>query len=177
MQVDSRGRAVALKGIPHVFDSDGDACAEKVAAAGPERGLLPCAVPADERGAQKKTLLIKGQVLTTDGDCVLLLMMEEIEQAAHTLSRPSTKVVFVAQQIDPNYVRAALRVGASAYVVKQSAPTELLQAVKVALEGKIYVTPPASARRGKGPLLIAPLRTHERCLARGSHRVSLKCCS
>jgi DNA-binding NarL/FixJ family response regulator len=53
---------------------------------------------------------------------------------------PQTKLVFVTQQIDPHYLRAAFRAGGIGYVAKQSAASELLTAIQRALQGKPYVT-------------------------------------
>lgn len=63
--------------------------------------------------------------------------------AAVQLSKilPSAKIVFVTQQIDVQYLRAAFRAGASGYVAKQSATRELLSAIQKALSGEIYITP------------------------------------
>jgi DNA-binding NarL/FixJ family response regulator len=54
---------------------------------------------------------------------------------------PSAKLVFVTQQIDIQYLRAAFRAGGIGYVAKQSATRELLIAIKKALSGEVYVTP------------------------------------
>jgi DNA-binding NarL/FixJ family response regulator len=54
---------------------------------------------------------------------------------------PSAKLVFVTQQVDVQYLRAAFRAGATGYVAKQSATRELLIAIQKALSGEIYVTP------------------------------------
>jgi DNA-binding NarL/FixJ family response regulator len=63
--------------------------------------------------------------------------------AAVQLSKilPSAKIVFVTQQIDVQYLRAAFRAGATGYVAKQSATKELLIAIQKALSGEIYITP------------------------------------
>ncbi len=53
----------------------------------------------------------------------------------------TAKVVFVTQQLGSEYVRAAFDAGAVGYVAKQSASSELLQAVRLALLGRYYVTP------------------------------------
>jgi DNA-binding NarL/FixJ family response regulator len=53
----------------------------------------------------------------------------------------TAKVVFVTQQLGSEYVRAAFDAGAMGYVAKQSASSELLQAVRLALMGRYYVTP------------------------------------
>lgn len=54
---------------------------------------------------------------------------------------PSTKLVFVTQQVDIQYLRAAFRAGGTGYVAKQSATRELLIAIKKALSDEVYVTP------------------------------------
>jgi DNA-binding NarL/FixJ family response regulator len=54
---------------------------------------------------------------------------------------PSAKLVFVTQQIDIQYLRAAFRAGGTGYVAKQSATQELLIAISNALRGEVYVTP------------------------------------
>ena len=64
-------------------------------------------------------------------------------QAAVELHRllPRTKLVFVTQQIELPYLRAAFRAGASAYVAKQSAGSELLVALRTVRNGNTYITP------------------------------------
>jgi DNA-binding NarL/FixJ family response regulator len=57
---------------------------------------------------------------------------------------PRAKIVFITQQLDPAYLRAAFAAGASAYVAKQSAWTELVTAIHRAIEGGYYVTPLAA---------------------------------
>ena len=76
---------------------------------------------------------------------VLDIGMPELNgiDAAHQLGKlvPQAKLVFVTQQIDVQYLRAAFRAGGVGYVAKQSATQELLTAIERALTGKIYVTP------------------------------------
>ena len=64
-------------------------------------------------------------------------------EAARQLSAkfPHMKLVFVTQQLDQDYLRAAFRAGASGYVAKQSASTELLAAIRQSLRDRFYVTP------------------------------------
>lgn len=64
-------------------------------------------------------------------------------QAAVEIKRllPRAKIVFVTQQLILSYLRAAFRAGASAYVSKQSAGTELLRALKAVMAGGTYITP------------------------------------
>ena len=54
---------------------------------------------------------------------------------------PSAKIVFVTQQLDPAYVHAAFAAGAMGYVAKQSAAKDLVEAIRLALSDRHYVTP------------------------------------
>lgn len=54
---------------------------------------------------------------------------------------PGVKLVFVTQQVDLRYLRAAIQSGGTAFVAKQSASKELLTAVRKALLGRPYITP------------------------------------
>ena len=60
-------------------------------------------------------------------------------------------VVFLTMHRDVSFARRALEAGASGFVLKHSAPFELVQAIRAALEGKTYLTPaarrPRSSRR------------------------------
>ena len=73
---------------------------------------------------------------------------------------PQIKLVFVTQQIDPQYLRAAFRAGASAYVAKQSASDELLIALRRAAAGQTYVTPLLEEMVGFAP--VSELREEKR---------------
>jgi DNA-binding NarL/FixJ family response regulator len=50
------------------------------------------------------------------------------------------KVVFLTHQ-DPAYARRALAAGAAGFVVKHSAPAELVMAIHAALKGQTFITP------------------------------------
>jgi DNA-binding NarL/FixJ family response regulator len=69
-------------------------------------------------------------------------------EAARRLSKsvPAAKIVFVTQQLDPAYIHAAFAAGAMGYVAKQSASTELVNAVHHALQDRYYVTPLAGEK-------------------------------
>ena len=54
---------------------------------------------------------------------------------------PKLKIIFVTQQLDLTYVRAAFRAGASGYVSKQSASNEILTAIQEVLRGATFITP------------------------------------
>ena len=52
-----------------------------------------------------------------------------------------TPVVFLTMHRDVAFARRALEAGASGFVLKHSAPAELLTAIRAALDGQIYLTP------------------------------------
>jgi len=54
---------------------------------------------------------------------------------------PSTKILILTMHDDPQYLRQALKHGASGYVLKKAADTELLSAIKAVLRGEVYVHP------------------------------------
>jgi DNA-binding NarL/FixJ family response regulator len=54
---------------------------------------------------------------------------------------PSAKLIFVTMHADPDFVTEAFRVGASGYVLKRAAATELLTAIREVLRGNKYVSP------------------------------------
>lgn len=56
-------------------------------------------------------------------------------------SLPEVRIVFVTVHSDVAYAAAAFRAGASGYVLKGSAVSELREAVFHALQGKTFVTP------------------------------------
>lgn len=54
---------------------------------------------------------------------------------------PRVKVVFLTMHQEVAYARRALEAGAAGFVLKHSAPAELLTAIQAALDGKTYLTP------------------------------------
>jgi DNA-binding NarL/FixJ family response regulator len=54
-------------------------------------------------------------------------------------------VVFLTMHRDVSFARRALDAGASGFVLKHSAPFELVQAIRAALEGRTYLTPQLAA--------------------------------
>jgi DNA-binding NarL/FixJ family response regulator len=54
---------------------------------------------------------------------------------------PTTKLIFLTMNEDSDLAMEAMRCGASGYLLKSSAASELVQAIQMALKGKSYVTP------------------------------------
>lgn len=83
--------------------------------------------------------LLRPHVVVLDVGMPEMNGIEAARQLAALL--PRIKLVFVSQQLDVEYLRAAFQAGASAYVSKHSASTELQTAIRLALRGSYYVTP------------------------------------
>jgi two-component system, NarL family, response regulator NreC len=64
---------------------------------------------------------------------------------------PDTQIVVLTMQNDPAFAREALRTGAVGYVLKEAADTELVQAVRLAAEGRTYLNPELGARVATEP--------------------------
>jgi DNA-binding NarL/FixJ family response regulator len=54
---------------------------------------------------------------------------------------PNVRVIFLTMHRNVVYARRALQAGACGFVLKQSAPEELIMAVRAALDGRLFITP------------------------------------
>jgi DNA-binding NarL/FixJ family response regulator len=59
---------------------------------------------------------------------------------------PEAKILVLSMQDDPRYVREAFDAGASGYVLKEAADTEVVRAVRAVAGGERYVHPSLGAR-------------------------------
>jgi two-component system response regulator NreC len=73
---------------------------------------------------------------------------------------PATQIVVLTMQSDPAFAREAFRVGAIGYVLKEAADTELVQAVRLAAEGRTYLNPELGARMAAAPAEPAAAPDH-----------------
>ncbi len=65
---------------------------------------------------------------------------------------PSTSIVVLTMQEDPAFAREALQAGARGYVLKEAADSELVEAVRMAAEGRTYLHPELGAKIAAEPL-------------------------
>jgi len=80
---------------------------------------------------------------------------------------PRTRVIILTMHSEDHYVLAALRSGATGYVVKSRAAADLLQAIREVQRGHFYLSPGVSgavvaAYLAKSELPADPLTTRER---------------
>jgi two-component system, NarL family, response regulator NreC len=66
-------------------------------------------------------------------------------------STPESAIVVLTMQDDPAFARRALRNGALAFVLKEAADDELLEAVRAAAQGETYLNPRLGARMAAEP--------------------------
>jgi two-component system, NarL family, response regulator NreC len=64
---------------------------------------------------------------------------------------PDTQVVVLTMQEEPAFARQALASGAAGYVLKEAADSELVEAVRRAAMGEIYLNPTLGARIAREP--------------------------
>src|SRR6185295_7574115 len=64
---------------------------------------------------------------------------------------PGTAVVVLTMQQDPAFAREAMRAGALGYVLKHSAGSELVDAVRAAAAGETYLNPKLGAQLAAAP--------------------------
>jgi two-component system response regulator NreC len=64
---------------------------------------------------------------------------------------PATRVVILTMQEDPQFARRALAAGANAYVLKEAADTELVDAIRRAAAGEVYLNPRLGALIAAAP--------------------------
>lgn len=80
---------------------------------------------------------------------------------------PDAKLIFLTMHASPAFATEALRAGASGYLLKQSAASELPEAIEVVLKGKIYLTPAITR-----PVLEAALKPEQRVLKRAASELT-----
>lgn len=91
------------------------------------------------------------------------------------LAHPDLAVAILTMREDPEYARQALRAGARSYVLKEAEPSELLQAFRLAVQGRNYLHPRLGAlmatgeegAQGGGPVLSEREREVVRLIALG----------
>jgi two-component system response regulator NreC len=76
---------------------------------------------------------------------VAMPILNGIEAARQITGKlPSTSVVFLSMHSDESYVLKALKAGARAYLLKDSAEHDLINAIKAVSEGKAFFSPAIS---------------------------------
>jgi len=82
---------------------------------------------------------LRPEVVVLDVVMPILNGLDAARQVKELL--PSIKLIFVTMNTDLDLAKAALRLGAAAYLLKTSAASELSMAIRHAIRGKKHVTP------------------------------------
>jgi DNA-binding NarL/FixJ family response regulator len=93
----------------------------------------------DGRALVAQAAKLRPDVIVADISMPRLNGIDAVRQIKKT--DPSIKVVFLTMHPDVTYAAGAFEVGASGFVLKHSASSELITAIKEALRGRTYVTP------------------------------------
>ena len=80
----------------------------------------------------------------------------------------TSKVIFLTMHRDVAYARRAIKAGAAGYVLKHSVSSELITAVRQAIQGRIYVTPMIAGE------LIESYRQADTALSRQAHQLTTR---
>jgi DNA-binding NarL/FixJ family response regulator len=94
---------------------------------------------ADGRAAVAAAETLKPDVVVMDIAMPLLNGLEAARRIKRKLR--DVKLIFVTMNEDAHLVAEAFRAGASAYLLKRSAASELSTAIREAMQGRSYVTP------------------------------------
>lgn len=122
--------AVVRSGLRHVLDA--------------EEGIEVVGEAGDAQHAVFETRGTKPDVILMD---VVMPGKSGIETIPDVLKdAPDAKVLILSMQDDPHYVREAFAAGASGYILKEAADTDLVTAVREVAGGGSYVHPALGAR-------------------------------
>jgi two-component system, NarL family, response regulator NreC len=109
-----------------------------------ETGMSVVAEAGDIPTTLRRVLGYRPQVLVLDLNMPGEPSLPAIPRILET--SPETSIVVLTMQTDPSFARNALQAGALGYVLKESADAELVQAVRLAAEGRTYLAPELGAR-------------------------------
>ena len=112
-------------------------------------------VAADGRDLLEKARALQPEVIVADISMPLLNGIDAARQLREE-GHPA-RLIFLTMHPDATYLSRALETGASGYVLKHSAPDELVAAIEAAPRGELYVSPAL-----RGPRLDELLDPHRR---------------
>ena len=82
---------------------------------------------------------LKPDVIVTDMTMPLMHGLEASRQLKQLV--PASKIIFLTMHADVTYANEAFESGASGYLLKRSAASELIDAIHTVLRGQTYLTP------------------------------------
>ena len=107
-----------------------------------EPGLSVVGEVDDGRQAVESVNSLKPDVVVMDIGMPNLNGIEAARQIG--AMRPETAIIMLSMHADEGYVLRALKAGARAYLLKDSATSDLIQAIRAVVEGKSFFSPAVS---------------------------------
>jgi two-component system response regulator NreC len=114
-----------------------------------EDGLEVIAEAGTVEETLRKVRAIRPDVLVLDLNMGTESSLDRIPQLL--ADAPRTAIVVLTMQNEPAFARQALQAGAAAYVLKEAADDELVEAVRAAAAGGTYLNPALGARLAAEP--------------------------
>jgi len=112
----------------------------------------------DGRALLKAATRLQPDIVVLD---IAMPQLNGLDAARHLKpNMPKVKLIFMTMNEDPDLVGEAFRAGASAFLLKQAAAFELMDAIEKVLKGGSYVTPSASEGQAKISLRDPRAREH-----------------
>jgi DNA-binding NarL/FixJ family response regulator len=112
----------------------------------------------DGRALVESAQRLRPDVILLDISMPVLNGLEAARQLTELV--PDSKLIFLTMHADRTYLREAFRAGASGYLLKRSAASELEHAIGEVLRGRHYITPllssPELEATFPGPLVDPP---------------------
>ena len=115
----------------------------------------------DGRALLEAAERFKPDLILVDISMPLLNGLDAVRQLRK--SQPDVKLLFLTMHASPQYATEAFKAGGSGYLLKQSAVSELPQAIEAVLQGKYYLTPSIAK-----PIIEQALKAEEKPAVKGS---------
>ncbi len=93
----------------------------------------------DGRALVEEAQKLRPDIILLDISMPLLNGLDAARQITKLV--PETKLIFLTMHATPTYATEAFKVGASGYLIKRSAASELKQAIQAVSRGQHYMTP------------------------------------
>ncbi|HXV68490.1 MAG TPA: response regulator transcription factor [Nitrospira sp.] len=93
----------------------------------------------DGRALVEEAQRLRPDIILLDISMPLLNGLDAARQLAKLV--PDSKLIFLTMHATPTYATEAFKAGASGYLIKRSAASELKQAIQAVMRGQHYITP------------------------------------
>jgi DNA-binding NarL/FixJ family response regulator len=118
----------------------------------------------DGRALIEEAQKLRPDIILLDISMPLLNGLDAARQLTKLV--PESKLIFLTMHATPTYATEAFKAGASAYLIKRSAASELKQAIQAVMRGQHYLTPlitkdvlAATLHPPEGPMRKRPVAT------------------